>query len=125
MDRMVLPGYSERGWSSQKCYCSTCWMEVCEFDVNFLLVRFSGSIAASAFSYFKSSRERADLNVKRVFILGPSHRYYSKFILFILLMCSECLLSCACSFESPLGRVNVDRECIEELLKTVVICKHD
>eukprot|EP00514_Thraustochytrium_sp_LLF1b_P010281 CAMPEP_0184549704 /NCGR_PEP_ID=MMETSP0199_2-20130426/11934_1 /TAXON_ID=1112570 /ORGANISM="Thraustochytrium sp., Strain LLF1b" /LENGTH=300 /DNA_ID=CAMNT_0026944447 /DNA_START=17 /DNA_END=919 /DNA_ORIENTATION=+ len=60
---------------------------------------FSGSTAAYAYRHLKPG------NVKRVFILGPSHHLYVK----------NAMLTSASTFETPLGNLNVDLETIAEL----------
>ncbi|CAM8963505.1 unnamed protein product [Rhodiola kirilowii] len=63
---------------------------------------YSGRAAAYAFGNIDPS------NISRVFILGPSHHYYT----------SKCALSTASVYETPIGDLPIDMEVNEELKAT-------
>nr|CCA18601.1 memolike protein putative [Albugo laibachii Nc14]CCA20558.1 memolike protein putative [Albugo laibachii Nc14] len=65
--------------------------------------RFSGSTAAHAYCHLL---ERTD--IKRVFVLGPSHHVYLE----------GCALTSASHYETPFGMLPVDEEINEILMKT-------
>jgi MEMO1 family protein len=62
---------------------------------------YSGSIAASAYARLRPARER----IRRVVLLGPSHRVPLRGL----------ASSGAEAFETPLGRVPIDRDCLAAL----------
>ncbi|KAL4441218.1 hypothetical protein ABPG77_011455 [Micractinium sp. CCAP 211/92] len=64
--------------------------------------RYSGHVAAFAYKQIDPSR------VRRVFLLGPSHHFYSK----------HCLLSPAEEYATPLGSARIDAEVYAELRAT-------
>eukprot|EP00823_Brevimastigomonas_motovehiculus_P004431 TRINITY_DN292_c0_g1_i1.p1 TRINITY_DN292_c0_g1~~TRINITY_DN292_c0_g1_i1.p1 ORF type:complete len:367 (+),score=111.89 TRINITY_DN292_c0_g1_i1:117-1217(+) len=64
---------------------------------------YCATTAANAFKHVQPSS-----GIKRVFILGPSHRYPTKM----------CLMSSACTWESPFGDVAVDAEVMKALKST-------
>jgi len=65
---------------------------------------YSGPIAATAFQTLQAHRN----TIKRVVIIGPSHRYYFHGL----------ALSSADEFETPLGTVSIDKTAQELLLST-------
>jgi len=64
--------------------------------------RYSGSTAAHSFRHLDPSK------IKRIFVLGPSHRVYTR----------RCELSAASVCQTPCGDLTVDQDVIEELYKT-------
>ena len=65
-------------------------------------IRFCGHVAAASFAGLRK-------DVKRVFILGPSHHVYLDSI----------ALSQATELETPFGKLPVDRSIVTELADTV------
>ncbi|KAJ3672356.1 hypothetical protein LUZ60_007077 [Juncus effusus] len=63
---------------------------------------YSGRSAAFAFGNIDPT------NISRVFLLGPSHHYYT----------TKCALTKATVYSTPIGDLPVDQEVIEELKKT-------
>eukprot|EP01112_Ceratiomyxa_fruticulosa_P010350 TRINITY_DN2736_c0_g1_i1.p1 TRINITY_DN2736_c0_g1~~TRINITY_DN2736_c0_g1_i1.p1 ORF type:complete len:308 (-),score=65.48 TRINITY_DN2736_c0_g1_i1:150-1073(-) len=63
---------------------------------------YSGPSAAWAYKYMNPAQ------IKRIFILGPSHHFYTP----------KCCLSTLTEFETPIGNLQIDREVVEELYKT-------
>lgn len=63
---------------------------------------YSGRAAAYAFGNIEPA------NISRVFLLGPSHHYYT----------SKCALSKATVYKTPIGDLPIDQEVIEELKAT-------
>jgi len=63
---------------------------------------YSGPSAAYAYKNFDKSQ------IKRVFVLGPSHHVYI----------SKCALSQMDEYETPLGNIKLDRQVIDELYAT-------
>lgn len=63
---------------------------------------YSGSTAAHAYGHIHPDK------VKRLFILGPSHCFYT----------TTCHISSADAVETPLGNIKVDREVVTKLMKT-------
>ncbi|XP_057524839.1 uncharacterized protein LOC130804429 [Amaranthus tricolor] len=63
---------------------------------------YSGRAAAYAFGNIDPT------NISRVFLLGPSHHYYT----------SQCALSSTTVYETPIGDLPIDLEVIEELKAT-------
>lgn len=64
--------------------------------------RYSGHVAAYAYKQIDPTQ------VRRVFLLGPSHHFYSK----------HCLLSPADAYATPLGSATIDAEVYAELRAT-------
>ena len=64
---------------------------------------YSGAVAGEAYAYLKSIA----VNIKRVVLLGPSHR----------VALQGCAISDYDLFTSPLGKIEVDNEQYDELLK--------
>lgn len=73
-------------------------------DSKFSTSSYSGRIAAEAFAHMQG------MDVERVVVLGPCHRYYSSYTLNNILICSKCMLTTANEIETPLGNLGVDRE---------------
>lgn len=63
---------------------------------------YSGRAAAYAFGNIDPT------NITRVFLLGPSHHYYTP----------KCALSTAAVYKTPIGDLPIDLEVIEELKAT-------
>ncbi|KAF5832861.1 MEMO1 family [Dunaliella salina] len=63
---------------------------------------YSGHVMAYAYKHIDPS------NVSRVFLLGPSHKLYTR----------KCLLSSTQSYETPLGSMQIDQEVCSQLLQT-------
>lgn len=63
---------------------------------------YSGHVAAYAYRQIDPSM------VRRVFLLGPSHHYYTK----------RCCLSTASVYETPLGSIAIDQAVVEDLANT-------
>jgi len=63
---------------------------------------YSGPTAGHAYRYIEPSK------VKRIFLLGPSHKFYTR----------KCCLSQAVVYETPLGPARVDTTLIAEFAKT-------
>ncbi|KAK3283050.1 hypothetical protein CYMTET_9238 [Cymbomonas tetramitiformis] len=61
--------------------------------------RYSGRCAAYAYKHIDPSQ------IKRVFLLGPSHHYFTR----------KCCLSIASSYSSPLGDIPIDPQVYQEL----------
>eukprot|EP00501_MAST-03F_sp_TOSAG23-6_P000557 GSMAST32.ASY1.ANO1.578.1 assembled CDS len=80
-------------------------------DPEYLVAQMQGWIAAANADLTQAhqgSPVRAIIDVKRVFLLGPSHKFYS----------DKCLLSMADLYETPLGDIPVDKEIRDELMTT-------
>lgn len=77
------------GWTLLFLSCFTC--------------RYSGRIAAESFAHMR------DMDVERVIVLGPCHRYYT----------TQCMLTKATQIQTPAGVLDVDVEAQEELNKNV------
>lgn len=67
------------------------------------MCRYSGRIAAESFAHMRG------MDVERVVVLGPCHRYYT----------SQCMLTKATQIQTPAGVLDVDVEAQEELNKNV------
>jgi AmmeMemoRadiSam system protein B len=65
---------------------------------------YSGPIAASAYAAIRALRGQ----VERVVLLGPAHRVYVRGL----------AASSAAAFDTPLGRIPLDREAVDELVAT-------
>ncbi|GAB5361477.1 hypothetical protein AAMO2058_000716500 [Amorphochlora amoebiformis] len=63
---------------------------------------YSGPTAAYAYKFINPK------NVKRIFVLGPSHHFYT----------SGCEITACKSYETPVGNIKVDLKVNEELSKT-------
>ncbi|KAJ1653392.1 hypothetical protein IWQ61_006471 [Dispira simplex] len=63
---------------------------------------YSGQAAAYAFKFLKSK------NIKRVFILGPSHHVYLR----------DCALTACSEYATPLGNLLIDTKVVADLLAT-------
>lgn len=50
------------------------------------------------------------MDVERVVVLGPCHRYYSSYSSNMIFIYSKCMLTTASEIETPLGNLAVDRE---------------
>ena len=77
------------GWTYLFVTCITC--------------RYSGRIAAEAFAHMRG------MDVERVIVLGPCHRYYT----------TKCMLTQAVQVQTPAGVFDVDVEAQEALNKDV------
>jgi len=62
---------------------------------------YSGKVAAKAFRYLKSQADR----IHRVILVGPSHRFYF----------TGCALPSADFFATPLGKIPIDTESIDQI----------
>lgn len=67
------------------------------------MCRYSGRIAAESFAHMRG------MDVERVVVLGPCHRYYT----------SQCMLTKVTQIQTPAGVLDVDVEAQEELNKNV------
>lgn len=67
---------------------------------------YSGSTAAYGFKMMRDTINRSP--IKRIFVLGPSHRFYLK----------NCAMSEATLIETPLGFLNVDTHTCKELKRS-------
>ena len=65
---------------------------------------YSGPIAAHAYKQMAEVK----VSISRVFLLGPSHHFYSK----------KCLLSESSLYETPLGDITIDRPITQQLMDT-------
>ena len=66
--------------------------------------RFSGETAAHAYAALSAARSR----VRRVFVLGPSHHWFTR----------RCALSQMTSYETPLGDLAIDADTYAALRET-------
>ncbi|MCQ1057961.1 AmmeMemoRadiSam system protein B [Photobacterium sp. DNB23_23_1] len=62
---------------------------------------FSGNVAADAYRYLIPEAKR----IRRVILIGPSHRYYFQ----------GCAIPAADHFETPLGKIKIDTQFVEKL----------
>ena len=62
---------------------------------------FSGSVAADAYRYLLPEADR----IRRVILIGPSHRHYFQ----------GCAIPAADYFETPLGKIKIDTQFVEKL----------
>lgn len=69
----------------------------------FFTCRYSGRIAAEAFAHMRG------MDVERVIVLGPCHRYYT----------TKCMLTQATQLQTPAGVFEVDTEAQANLNKDV------
>jgi len=74
---------------------------------------YSGRIAAESFAHMQG------MDVDRVIVLGPCHRYYSEYLQVLQVTHSKCMLTTAKKVETPLGELEVDVAAQEELNKDV------
>ena len=72
---------------------------------------YSGAVAGRAYAYLQSMMT----DIKRVIILGPSHR----------VALDGCAISSYDAFASPLGQIDVDNSCYDELLKLNLVSMSD
>lgn len=73
-------------------------------NYKFSTYSYSGRIVAEAFAHMQG------MDVERVVVLGPCHRYYSSYSSNRIFICSKCMLTTASEIETPLGNLAVDRE---------------
>ena len=74
---------------------------------------YSGRIAAESFAHMQG------MEVDRVIVLGPCHRYYTRFLCRNQLIRSYCMLTGASKLETPCGTLDVDVDAQKKLNESV------
>lgn len=79
-----------------------------------MIFRYSGRIAAESFAHMQG------MDVDRVIVMGPCHRYYTRYSWKSWIIYRDCMLTQATQLETPGGTLDVDLEAQKTLNETVV-----
>ena len=80
-----------------------------------MICRYSGRIAAESFAHLQG------MDVERVIVMGPCHRYYSRYDSGRRVTHRDCMLTQATQLETPGGLLDVDVEAQKALNEEVIL----